>query len=114
MKNTSISELGGIIKLRDLRNLQSLASAFNASLLSAIIGSDVAAFCIFAKKACINIPVSFLWDTSVWLRSNSYALVSSLALDALMFSCSMKPLRLLIAPGLSGLSSSDLSVEVRA
>ena len=93
MKNPSASALGGIIKVRDLRNLQSLASAFNASLLSEIIGSDADAFWIIGKKACRNIVVRFLCDMSVWLRSNSYARVRFLALDTVKFSSLMKPLR---------------------
>ena len=93
MKNPSASELGGIIKVRDLRNLQSLASAFNASLLPEIIGSDIDAFWIVGKKACRNIVVSSLCAMSVWFRSHSYARVRFLALDALNFSSLKKPLR---------------------
>ena len=59
MKNPSASELGGIIKVRDLRNLQSLDSAFNASLPSEIIGSDADAFWIVGRNACKNIFDSF-------------------------------------------------------
>ena len=114
MKNHSASELEGTIKVSDLRNLQSLASAFNASLPSEIIESDVDAFWIVAKNACKNIRLKLLCDTSVWFRSNSYALVRSLALDGLMFNSSMNALRFSIAPGRLGLICRDLRVEASA
>ena len=114
VKNLSASELGGIIKVRDLQNRQSLPSVLNASLLLEMIGSDVDAFWIIGRNACKNIFDSFVCDMSLWFNSNSYAVITLVALDGLMFSWSMKPLILLTATGLSGWSSRDLRVEPRA
>ena len=109
-----MSGLGGIISVRDLRNLQSLARLLKASLLSKIIELLADSFWIIGRYACTNIFDIFLCDTFDLFSSNSYARMRLLALDELKFSCSTMTLMFLTAPGLSGLRSSDLSVMERA